>query len=150
MGLEVASGKVGAGLALVAMLTAVTGCGGGTEFESEVRPALRCVDDSVACITQRQAALRGMLADPKRGWVREPADANAYATGVRLFAFRTKKRELSCAELTIGRKEAEAGPATLRGPTAKHLTPAQISRGAMLSTEVSRELLGEMRRRCPA
>jgi hypothetical protein len=88
-----------------------------------------------------------LLADPKRQWVREPADADAYATGVRLFAFKQKKRELTCEELSSGRREAEAGPAVLRRANGR-LTPAQISRGAMLSSEVGRELHGEMRRRC--
>jgi hypothetical protein len=133
----------------VAASLAVSGCGGGTDFDSEVRPSLRCVDDSPNCIAQRQSALRGMMADPKRGLVHEHADANAYATGVRLFAFKSKKRDLSCQELSLGRREADAGPATLRGPAGRHLTPAQISRGVMLSTEVSRDLAGEMRRRCP-
>ena len=120
------------------------------EPDASVGPSLRCVDDSVACVAQRQSVLRSMTADRERRWVREPASADAYAGGVRLFAFKTKKQELSCGELAAGRREADAGPGVLRGPSGRHLTPAQISRGAMLATEVSRELQGEMRRRCPA
>ncbi len=108
----------------------------------------RCVDDSPACIAERQRQLKTILADRQRTWIKQPPSADSYAGGVRLFAYKTRKKELSCPELTAGHKEAEAGPAVLRGPAGKHLTPAQISRGAMLSTEVSRELSGEMRRRC--
>jgi hypothetical protein len=94
--------------------------------------------------------LRSMLSDRERRWVKQPATADAYASGVRLFAFKSRKKELSCDELASGRREAEAGPAVLRGPAGKHLTPAQVSRGAILSAEVSRELSVEMQRRCKA
>lgn len=142
--------RAGIASLLVGAILPLAGCGGSIEPEATVSPGYRCVDDSIACVSHRQSVLRGLLADPKRHWVREPADANAYATGVRLFAFKTKKRELTCPELALGRREADAGPAVLRGPQGRHLTPAQVSRGAMLSTEVSRELGKEMGRRCPA
>ena len=90
------------------------------------------------------------MSDRQRTWVRQPAPAAAYASGVRLFAFKQRKRELTCDELAIGRREADAGPSVLRGPQGQGLTPAQISRGVMLATEVSRELGNEMRRRCRA
>ncbi len=109
---------------------------------------LGCVDDSRQCIDQRQAALRSMMADRERRWVREPASPSAYASGVRLFAFKTRKKDLSCDELAIGRREADAGPGVLRGPGGTSLTPAQVSRGAMLSTEVGKELSVEIQRRC--
>jgi hypothetical protein len=133
-------------VAALAILT-VTGCSSSIEMETQVHPHRACVDDSPACVAQRQAELRALMADPKRKWVREPADANAYASGVRLFAYKQRKREMSCAELAAGRREAEAGPTTLRGPAGRHLSPAQISRGAMLAGEISRELAGEMRKR---
>jgi hypothetical protein len=151
MGQEGALARTVGTLAVLAMLAGAAGCSSVVEVETEVRPRMGCVDDSPACIAQRQAALRVMLADPKRNWVREPADADAYAAGVRLFAYKQRKRDLSCVELTAGRREADAGPGTLRGPAGRHLTPAQISRGAMLAGEVSRELASEMKRkRCPA
>ena len=109
---------------------------------------LQCVDDSAHCVAQRSATLRVMLADPQRRWVREPATPSAYASGVRLFAFKQKKRELTCDELAIGQREAEAAAGTLRGPGGAGLTPAQISRGVMFGEEVARELANERRRRC--
>ena len=66
-----------------------------------------------------------------------------------VFAFRTRKKELSCEELAMGRREADSVPKTLKG--AKDLSPAQISRTNMLAAEVGKELAAEMRsRRCKA
>lgn len=106
-----------------------------------------CVDDSPACVERRGAALKAMMSDKQRRWVREPTSAHAYAAGVRLFAFKSRKRELSCEELAHGKREADAAPAALKGPDSGGLSPAQVSRGTMLAAEVSRELAVEMRRR---
>lgn len=146
MGLRLA----GVIMCFAGLAVGLSACGGGTEPQVGIGPSLRCVDDSVACVTQRQSALRSMMADRERRWVREPASVDAYAGGVRLFAYKTKKKELSCGELASGRREADAGPGVLRGPSGRHLTPAQVSRGVMLANEVSRELHTEMQRRCPA
>lgn len=133
------------GLALVA------GCSSSAELAAPAPQAnLGCVDDSKQCVEQRMGALRVMMADRSRAWVRQPATPAAYASGVRLFAFKGRKKELSCEELAIGKREADAGPGILRGPGGQGLTPGQISRGAMLSGEVSKELGVEMRRRCRA
>lgn len=107
-----------------------------------------CVDDSLECISKRQAALRHLVGDKEKKWVKEPATPASYASGVRLFAFKTKKKELSCEELSHARREADAAPTVLRGPQAKVLTSAQASRGIMLAGEVSRELGNEFARRC--
>ncbi len=114
------------------------------------RAGLACVDDSPACIQQRQSTLKSLMSDRDRRWVKEPATAEAYASGVRLFAFKGRKKELTCEELSHGRREAEAGPSVLRGAGARSLSPAQVSRGAMLATEVSKELAVEIGRRCRA
>jgi hypothetical protein len=135
---------------MIAVWLGISGCGGGPEPPIGTWTEVKCIDDSPACITQRQSMLRSMLSDRERRWVKQPATADAYASGVRLFAFKSRKKELSCDELASGRREAEAGPAVLRGPAGKHLTPAQVSRGAILSAEVSRELSVEMQRRCKA
>lgn len=112
------------------------------------RADLGCVDDSRQCVEQRQAALKTLLADKQRRWLREPATIGSYASGVRLFAFKSEKRRLSCDEIAIGRREAQGAPGALRGPSGQGLTPAQISRGAMFAEEVGKELAGEARRRC--
>lgn len=116
----------------------------------QTRAGLDCVDDSRQCIDQRQSALRGLMSDRERRWVREPATPEAYASGVRLFAYKGRKKELSCEELAHGRREAEAAAGVLRGASGGRLTPAQVSRGTMLAAEVGRELGTEIKRRCRA
>lgn len=131
----------------VAMIVAACGNGGPTELSSK---GLTCVDDSQGCIAERSSALSELMSDKSRGWIRQPPPAVAYASGVRLFAYKQRKRELTCDELAIGRKEADAGPGVLRGPEGKSLTTTQIARGVMLAQEVSRELTTEAKRRCRA
>ena len=128
------------------LVAACSGFGAGEE-----RAGLTCIDDSKECVDQRQATLKSMVADPERKWVREPTSTVAHASGVRLFAFRSRKKELSCEELAIGRREAESVPKVLRGPDGKGLSTAQVSRAAMFAAEVGKELSAEMRaRRCKA
>jgi hypothetical protein len=136
-------------IASIALLSgALASC---TSFNFETAatgpPRADCVDDSPACIERRSAALKEMMGDKKRTWVREPANAHSYAAGVRLFAFKSRKRELTCDELAHGKREADGAPEALRGPDSGGLTPAQKSRGTLLATEVSKELATEMRRR---
>ena len=77
----------GRGLAAAALLVTLAGCTSGGEVpQIERRAGLGCVDDSRQCIEQRQAALRTMMSDRERRWVREPVTPEAYASGVRLFA----------------------------------------------------------------
>jgi hypothetical protein len=115
------------------------------------RAGLACVDDSPECVEQRRVALKSMIADKDRKWVREPATPTAHASGVRLFAFRSRKKDLSCEELAHGKREADHAPQALRGPEGKGLSPAQISRASMFAAEVSKELGAELRlRRCKA
>jgi hypothetical protein len=126
----------GLGLALL------TGCSG---ISLDDRAGLSCIDDTPYCVAQREKTLKSMLADKDHKWVREAPTAQAHATGVRLFAFRSKKAELSCHELVHGRKEAEVAPRVLKGH--QGLTPAQVSRAALFAAEVQKELAAEIRRR---
>ena len=88
-----------------------------------------------------------MVDDKNRAWVKEPPTPEAYASGVRLFAFKKKKKELTCDELAHGKREADAARASLES-AGSTLTHAQVARGTMLATEVGRELQREMSRRC--
>jgi hypothetical protein len=132
----------------VALASALASC---ASFELETAasgpPRADCVDDSPACVERRSAALKEMMGDKKHMWVREPANAHSYAAGVRLFAFKSRKRDLTCEELAHGKREADGAPAALGGPESGGLSPAQKSRGTLLAAEVSRELAAEMRRR---
>jgi hypothetical protein len=140
-----------------ATLAAVCGLGvlltacGGLFDGGDTKVAYACLDDSPECVEQRQMKLKSMLADKDRAWVRDAPTPQAHASGVRLFAFRARKKELSCEELAHGRREADGAAKSLRGPDGQGLSPAQISRAAMFAAEVSRELSTEMRaRRCKA
>lgn len=113
----------------------------------DTKAGFSCVDDSPECVGQRQTALNALLAAQDRSWIKEPATPQAHASGVRLFALRARKGELSCDELAHGRREAEGAPKALKGASGQGLTPAQISRASMFATEVSKELAAEMRRR---
>ena len=92
------------------------------------------------CVAKRQRTLRYLVDDQDRTWVKAHAPAEAYASGVRLFALKSKKKDLTCDELAHGKNEADRAPGVLR--SAGNLTPAQVSRGIMLASEVSRELGG--------
>jgi predicted small lipoprotein YifL len=141
--------RVRAARAALPALTALALAACGNSGPVEIGPkGLHCVDDSQGCVSERGAALKQLVDDKGKSWIREPAPPAAYASGVRLFAYKQRKRELSCDELAIGRKEADAGPAVLRGPFGKNLSTAQVSRGVMLAQEISRELGNEMKRRC--
>jgi hypothetical protein len=133
--------------ALMLLLAPVqfAGCSGNDTGPSS---GLTCVDDSEDCVNRRQKTLRYLVEDKDRTWVKTQPPAEAYASGVRLFALKSKKKELSCEELTHARNEADRAPAVLHGPEGANLTPAQVSRGVMLAGEVSRELAAEMRKRC--
>lgn len=122
-------------------------CAGNDVGFTTVQSGLGCVDDSPQCIASRQSALRTLVDDKNRTWVKERPTPEAYASGVRLFAYKTKKKELSCDELVHARMEAEAADASLNAARHK-LTPAQISRSRMLAGEIGRELGKEHSRRC--
>ena len=109
---------------------------------------LRCVDDSAHCISQRGKVFDTYMADKSRGWVKQPAEPAAYASGVRLFALSKQRKNLNCDELSHGKREADGAPEALRGPGGAGLTPAQVSRGVMLAGDVGRELGREMDKRC--
>ncbi len=136
-------------LAPLAIGLALGGCAGGEVALPASQAGLGCVDDSPHCISERGNALKGLMADKSKSWVRQPATPAAYASGVRIWALKEKKRELSCDELAHARREADGAAPALRGSKGS-LTPAQISRGIMLAQDVSKELGNEFGRRCRA
>jgi len=109
------------------------------------RAGLACVDDTPQCIERRQVTLKHFLSDKERRWVKEAPTPQAHASGVRLFAYRSAKGELTCDELVHGRREAESAPRALKGQSG--LSPAQVSRATLFAGEVARELTAELRRR---
>jgi hypothetical protein len=139
--------RLAANLGLIAGLLALAACAIGSSPEIGSRAGLGCVDDSPECVSRRQATLKHMVEDKSRSWVHEAPTPEAYASGVRLFAYKSKKKELTCDELKRGKLEADTARTSLASVGAR-LTPAQVSRSAMLAGEVGRELQREMDRRC--
>jgi len=138
---------MGARGAIVLLAAFVSACAGDTAQPELSRVGYSCVDDSPECVSHRQTLLRQLQSDPSRGWMREQPSPESYASGVRLFAMKTKKHDLTCEELARGRQEAEQAPGALRS-LGSRLTSAQVSRSQMLATEVGRELSNEFGRRC--
>lgn len=132
----------------VGACAAFGGCSNSDNGSSAPQIGLSCVDDSSHCIGQREKVFDQYMADKSRSWVKQPATPEAYASGVRLFALSKRRKELTCDELAHAKREAEAGPGVLRANASGRLTPAQVSRGVMLASEVERDLRREYERRC--
>ena len=75
----------------VASLLLIAGCASPLIEAPPPTQGLACVDDSQRCIDQRMASLKGLMSDRDRRWIREPATPQAYASGVRLFAYKGRK-----------------------------------------------------------
>lgn len=122
----------------------VAGFSGGSP---SANAGLNCVDDSKHCLAQRKQALTQIMDDKQMHWINAPATAKSDASGVRLFAYMKKRKQLSCTQLRIGHAEAVGARQRLRQAAGSGLTPAQISRGAILGDEVAQTLRKEMRRK---
>ena len=149
------STQVRACLAIIALFPVfliLGGCAKGLfEMSSPRGVGVDCVDDSDFCLTERRQALNEIMGDKSMNWVDEKPTARSDASGVRLFAFKQRKRQLNCRQLGIGYLEASSAPGRLRSANSPVLTPDLVSRGVILSEEVAKELKREMkRRRCRA
>ena len=134
--------------ACLLMAVSLPGCTSSEPQVSSPALGLRCVDDSNHCISQREKVFDSYMSDKSRSWLKQPVAPEAYASGVRLFALSRQRKNLSCDELSHGKREADGAPVALRGPGGASLTPAQVSRGVMLAADVGRELSREMDKRC--
>ena len=129
-------------LSLVAL--ALVGCA-----TNKLPKVATCLDDSSGCISQRQATLNTMLADPNRAWVGKTPTPVVYATGVRLFAWRKSKSDLSCGELKSGIAET-GGARTTLAENIPGASKTRIGQIIALSDDVNRELKRTARgKRCP-
>jgi hypothetical protein len=91
--------------------------------------------------------LKALVEDPQRRWIGNPQPAAEYAEGVRLFAYRVLRTQLSCEELALGLAEIDAAAAAYRRPV-PGVTPDQARRVRVLSGEVAKELKAERASRC--
>jgi hypothetical protein len=90
-----------------------------------------------------------MVDDPRRRWVGEHHAAVAYVDGTRLFAYRAVRKKLSCPQLALALTEVRAASKSLAG-SVQGVSPQQLSRTRVLSTEVEVELAREQTGRCRA
>lgn len=118
---------------------------------TEVRPpaAPPAKADEAACSGVDGCAdvLRRMVEDPHRRWITRPASPAALASGVRLFAYRSLRHQLTCAELASGEAEIDAAARTFATPVPS-LQLEQIERVRVLIQAVGTELRSESAARC--
>jgi hypothetical protein len=94
-----------------------------------------------------ETMLRSMTETADRSWISRPETPQGLLTGVRMFAFRTLRPKLTCAELGIALEQLRGVPAALRPPPAGS-TPEDIARTTRLAAEVHDELRAENENRC--
>lgn len=138
--------KVGAVIVLAAFTVAA--CVANPPAPTFTSSDLSCANDTPQCLTARRRALSALMADKDRRWAANQPTAKQYAAGVRLFAFTKQKAAMSCPELKRAEAEAKRAGRVLRADKSAGLTPAQISRAAILGDEVARTLKRERRKRC--
>lgn len=93
------------------------------------------------------SVLKVMVAGPHRAWIGRPAPPSTFANGVRLFAYRSLRSSLTCAELAAAMAEVQNAVVTFGAPVAG-LAPERGARIRSLSLEVADELSMESARRC--
>lgn len=96
------------------------------------------------------ARLKALVEDPKRGWIGQSQPKPAeYADGIRLFAYRALRGQLSCGELAVALVEMNAAAKAFREPV-ESLPPDKIARLRSLVSKVEVELRAERASRCAA
>lgn len=131
-----------AGVALVSACTPISAP------ETSTNPAAGCVDDTKHCVDMRMSTLKVMVSDQKRGWVYQQESPASYATGVKLFAYRATKAQLTCAELSHGRTETADAALTLKSGSVPGMNDSRLAQVRDMSTQVSKELGREYDRVC--
>lgn len=111
------------------------------------KPTARQDEASCANVETCVSVLKTMVADPERAWMHRPASPAVLANGVRLFAYRALKTQLTCSELAAAITEIETAAQAFSGSVAG-LKPEQITRVRVLSVEVGTELQAENAERC--
>lgn len=116
-------------------LATLAGCGGMTTAGNEQI----CLDDSGDCVASRTAAFKELVADKQHAWVNRPASRSLHASGIRMFAYKATKAQLTCAQLTAGINEASSVRGALAGPM-NGVSADRISQAKALAEETRTEL----------
>jgi hypothetical protein len=93
------------------------------------------------------ARLKALLDDQTRKWIGEPQLPPEHATGVRQFAYRALRTELSCKQLALAIDELAAAKTAFRA-SVPGVAPAQAARVRALDGQVEAELRAERAKRC--
>jgi hypothetical protein len=96
-----------------------------------------------------ETLLRKMTEGADRSWIARSETPQGLLTGVRMFAYRTLRPKLTCAELGTALEQLRGVPAALRPPPAGS-SPEDIARTTRLAAEVADELRAENEARCRA
>ena len=105
----------------------------------------RGCQDVQAC----EAQLRALVERRDRAWMRRPETPAEVLTGVRMFAFRALRPQLTCGELDVALEQLAAVPTALRTPPPDS-RPEEVARATRLAAEVHSELGAEKETRCAA
>ena len=137
------------GVAALVAIALAAGCTPlSSTLETSNNPAAGCVDDSKHCIDKRMSTLKVMVADQKRTWVYQQESPASYATGVKLFAYRATKAQLTCGELSHGRQETADAALSLKSGSVPGMNDSRLAQVRDMSAQVSKELGREFDKVC--
>jgi hypothetical protein len=96
-----------------------------------------------------EALLLELTESADRSWIARPETLEGLLTGVRMFAFRTLRPQLTCGELAVAMQQLRSVPDALRSaPVGSR--PEDVVRATRLAAEVHEELRAENDARCRA
>jgi hypothetical protein len=119
------------------------------EPQPRAQATVRQSPDRCHDVPSCETLLRTMTENGDRSWISRPETPEGLLTGVRMFALRTLRPKLTCAEIGVALEQLRGVPAALRPPPAGS-TPEDIARTTRLAAEVHDELRAENDNRCRA
>lgn len=105
--------------------------------------AKEACNNAEACL----AELRELVDNPTRDWIFKPTSPQHYASGSRLYAFRTLRKSLSCKELAAALAEIADADRKLQAPVAG-VSDDQAARILTINSVATKELKSELDARC--
>jgi len=93
--------------------------------------------------------LRALVENSDRSWMRRAETPAEVLTGVRIFAYRALRAQLTCGELGVALAQLAGVPTKLRTPPPGS-RPQEVASATRLAAEVHEELSAERETRCVA
>jgi hypothetical protein len=110
---------------------------------AKATPAVAGCAGSERCV----ARLKSMIDDPDRAWIGRREPPTTFVSGVRLFAYRALRTNLTCPELRSALQEIDAASRTFNAAV-PGVAPEQATRVKALCVQVRAELGAENAARC--